>query len=1109
MSEPRVAFTEQQQRAIDTQNVSIVLSSGAGCGKTQVLTGRYLTHLRRETEVSQLVAITFTEKAARQMRSRIRESITKEIHHAKDDTEADRWIRHLQALESASISTIHAFCGTLLRQFPLETGIAPSFEVLEEMLAFNLREESLDSTLQRLLLEQTPVADDLRHLVLLYGWRALVGGMDHLLRDQDEERWLTWSSEGPATLAQQWIDQAHQEILPNHLDMVVKTRPAITTCLGLLRRHPPLPGAMSEPVELLLRETPDLPRASDLPQAIKRLSEAAKVGRVGVKAWPDPTIYKSIKEAFEAFRAELGKINWETFEADPEEVTEAVLVGQRWIRVALTVLESYRERKKQAGVVDFQDLLTRARNLLRDHPSVRQQLQSRFKFILVDELQDTDPVQMELIHLLVGEGLAHGKLFAVGDHKQSIYRFRGAEVSLFRALRESMKPEGKQTLTQNFRSQPGILQFVNHLMADAVEDYEPLIPHVIPHHEEPCVEFLWCPREEHHSVSDARAAEAEWIVRRILSLLDAKYPVLDGDTKMVRPVRPGDVVLLFRAMSNVHIYEAAMRRHGLDYYLVGGRAFFAQQEVYDVLNLLRTLNNPEDHVSLAGTLRSPFFCLSDEALLGLSEHADGLWAGLTDPATCDSLPADQHSRALRASEQIQAWINIKDTFPIAELLQQVVADSSYDAALQMEFLGDRKLANLWKLIDLARTFDRSGLFGLSDFIARLGDFIATQPREEQAATQPEKADVIRIMSIHQAKGLEFPVVIVPDLAARQGGGFPPPVVWHRTLGCVARPPEEEQESLFSPFGWRLYQARETLEERAEDLRTLYVACTRPRDLLILSASLDPEARLENTWMQVLATRYDLDSGQPRSDDTGQVPTVRVTDQYHPPKLPATPPPRVNTAQTTPPAEVPQVQYLRGLEPVRIQEIERQIEQNHTLFPLQEPESDEVSRDLRHVLGRWNFEEKDGWKKWLQPTHAPELASCLEKFARSQLRATLGQATRMLRHVCYLIPQEGSAPLPGVEGTLDCLFRGRDGCWHLLEWLTDRVARGDRDACWQRLQPRLALASRAVQHLVEGELTTVSLVFVREGVLRSSSPRELASEGIASALRQIADCPIIS
>src|SRR5262249_45765633 len=243
-----------------------------------------------------------------------------------------------------------------------------------------------------------------------------------------------------------------------------------------------------------------------------------------------------------------------------------------------------------------------------------------------------------------------------------------------------------------------------------------------------CVEFLWQPRGE-LSAAEGRALEAEAIARRLAAMIGREKLVVersghdpDAPAKL-REVRAGDVVLLFRSMSNVPLYQAALRHHGLDYYLVGGRAFFAQQEIYDLLNLLRTLENPQDGVSLAGVLRSPFCCLSDEALFVLGRHKGGLWSALFDEHIETLLPTGQRERALRARRHLTEWRKRKDRLSVARLLGSVLADSGYDAAVAMEFLGERKLANLRKLIDLARTFDRSGLFGLAEFIARLGEMV--------------------------------------------------------------------------------------------------------------------------------------------------------------------------------------------------------------------------------------------------------------------------------------------------------------------------------------------------------------------------------------------------
>ena len=894
-------LTDQQRRAVVARDVSVVLSSGAGCGKTTVLTARYLSHLSTDhAEVGQVVAITFTERAAREMRSRIRTALSQLLKAEEDDTQAEQWARHLRNLETAPISTIHAFCGTLLRQYAVEAGLDSRFDVLEEVLSVNLESEALDAALQKLLTSQSIPGDDLRQLILLYGWRPVVDGVRHLLHARDERPWQQWLDQPAAQVATAWREQAHTHVLPRYVEYVLAARPAIARALDLLRRHPPLPGPMAVNVQLLLDGLPRLAEAPNLAATMTELIEAAKVGKVGAKAWPDAAVYEQIKGAFEDLRAELRGQHLERFGEAAEGLESAVEVGRRFLRVTSEVDREYTESKRQHGVVDFQDLLILTRDLLRDDV-VRARLQDRYRFLLIDELQDTDPVQMELVEALCGGGLTSGKLFAVGDANQSIYRFRGADVSLFQELRRRVPHEGRLGLTLNFRSQPAILDFANALLGHRLEEYDPLRAHRPQDNPGPCVEFLWSPRVEKTSVAEARRVEAKWIARRIAAMIGKEglpaRSASDGNpllalraSQALRPIRAGDVVLLFRALSNVHLYEAALRSQGLNYYLVGGRAFFAQQEIYDLLNLLRALENPQNAVSLAGTLRSPFCCLSDEALFVLGRHPGGLWAGLVDETLEPRLPSDQRERVQRARRSLQRWRSLKDRLPIARLLGEVFADSGYDAATQFEYLGERKLANLWKLLDLARTFDRSGLFGLAEFIDRLGDFVRTQSREEQAATQPENADVVRLMTIHQAKGLEFPVVIIPDFAATPGGAGRPVVEWDDRLGCIARPPTDEEELPFPDFGWNLWQACDDLEEWHEDLRTLYVACTRARDYLVLSAAQPETFKATNAWTSILAERFDPSSGRCLVADVAEErrPQARVYDRANPPPEP--PPP---------------------------------------------------------------------------------------------------------------------------------------------------------------------------------------------------------------------------
>ena len=1024
MSQPR-QHTEQQRRAVELRGVSVVLSSGAGCGKTSALTERYLSHLRHDgADVGQVVAITFTDRAAREMRARIRQAITGQLQSATGD-EALRWRKHRRDLEAAPICTIHSFCGNLLRQHAVLAGLDPRFEVLQEVLAATIRQEAVTAELQALLTSAGDSRVDLHDLVVLYGWPATVQAVEELIGEYDPPAWERWLARTPEAIAADWLGSQRDALRRQWVDYLVTAYPPIAHCLALLRSVPCIGPETRGNVARILNTTPQLATTPDLAGLIAELVEAAKVGKERAKAWADETTYRDVQHAFREYRDKLPE-KLALFLEEPADLVGAVETGQRFLRVARQVAQAYQNRKRRIGAVDFQDLLVLARDLVRDHAEVRAVLEQRYRYVLLDELQDTDPVQMELVELLCGSiGLRHGKLFAVGDDKQSIYRFRGADVRLFDALRATVAEPGRLSLSCNFRSQPPILDFVNALCSQRFPRYEPLEAHHPRLHDEPCIEFLWNMPGDGEGKRNAplvRRREAEAIGRRIVELLQDPTPRV-YEAGHLRPVRPGDIVLLFRSMSNVGLYESALRRLGLDYYLVGGRAFFAQQEVYDLLNLLRCLENPEDAVSLAGTLRSPFCCLSDESLTILALHRDGLWAGLHDEERLAMVCADQKPAVLRARRVLGRWQEHKDRLPIARLIGEVLADSGYDAALQFEFLGDRKLANLWKLVDMARTFDRSVVFGLPDFIRQLGHQVERQPREEQAATQPENADVIRLMSIHQAKGLEFPVVIVPDLAAVARGEQFAVARWHRDYGCLVRPPAEDEPPPFSKFGWRLGETADTLAEWAEDLRILYVACTRARDLLILSAGFPQPLRAEtptdrpvplpgaNTWTATLGERFHLLSGRCLAADVPSParPDVRVRTTHGSPDLgPAAGPPPDSDPDPDMVVESPPrrgerpaltersvvslyaVEWLerlsddgtsglfaeeaplaKGVDALADAFITEDGSDRHRWYSLRERlrgavEAPEVERDavVRFVLGRWPLHDADGWQELL-------------------------------------------------------------------------------------------------------------------------------------------------
>ncbi|WP_020469297.1 UvrD-helicase domain-containing protein [Zavarzinella formosa] len=858
--------TSQQAAALEAAG-SVVLSSGAGCGKTFVLTRRFLGYLA-DHSVGEIVAITFTERAARDMRGRIRRAVREKM----TEEPTAKWNEHLRELESATITTIHSFCGNLVRQHAIVLGIDPQFEILEEMLSVNLMDDAIRKSMQDLVIADDSVGEDCRRLVVIYGWSEVLRCVAGLINQRDFPAWETWVSRSATDIAAEW-GEVHRELLASSVREFFASHPAWKRAEALIRDTPCKHEKIRERFLLLLEKSAGIGHSVTVDNDIAVIRESAMIHREKEKAWGSPEVYQMMLEALKEFREALDEA-FRKLIFKQDNIPKIAEVAQRFVRAALRVGRDFQETKRRAGVLDFDDLLALALRLLSEHPEILKRVRERYRRLLLDEMQDTDQVQMDVIRLLTGDPRMESRLFAVGDVKQSIYRFRGAEVALFGQLRQSVPESNRLPLSANFRSQPAILTFVNALFSPVFPDYEPLTTTSKQIHDEPCVEFWWSIHgEEGAKADELRELEAKTVARRIRQMLQDQRPMVrqkkDGT---LRPMKLGDVVLLFRSMSNVPVYESALRDEGLDYYIVGGRAFFAQQEVYDILNLLKSLENPDDAISLIGVLRSPLGGLSDETLLVLGQHSAGLWEAMFAAEALQELSSEQRQRTQRIAGWLATWRSLKDRVPMTALLNRVMSDAGYDAALQFETLGDRKLANLWKLIEMARNFDRTGLFHLSDFIRQLSAMVSRELREEQAATQPENADVIRLMSVHQSKGLEFPVVILPDIAARKNAGLKGKVRWDRRLGCVVKPPDEKP-LLFGEFVHQLASVRENMAEFEEEQRVFYVAATRAEDLLVLSGSFaEPfptdtpddqplSIKVQNPWIETLNERFHLRTGE--------------------------------------------------------------------------------------------------------------------------------------------------------------------------------------------------------------------------------------------------------
>ncbi len=878
-------LTAEQRLALDAHDRSVSLAAGAGCGKTFVLTERFLSYLDPSVlgpvaELTELVAITFTDAAAREMRERIRNRCYQRLQEASSEGEKQSWQQLIPAMDEARISTIHSFCATLLRRYAAEAAVDPHFELLSGPAAELLRIQTLDNRLRQLLIANH---EPLIELATRFGLQNLRDIIADLLSKNTSRALELWGTATSSELVAVWRQHHAEHFVPAAVQHFLAEEPVSKLrelCQTSAVSKETLQDRFQEILSLLekLKQEPD-----SVVALLGQLHDMARVQGVCQKVdWSSEEEFNHYRDACSEVR-KLTKKSPLQRPLDDAALEQTAAVGLDLLHLVADVSTSYKRVKQWRSVLEFDDLLVKTYRLLTNEqfPAIQRKLNQSMRLLMVDEFQDTDPLQVAIVQALCGEQWAEQGLFVVGDFKQSIYRFRGAEPEVSDALRAHLPAASRLSLTTNFRSQPAILDFVNALFCEAFEQtYEPLVAHRSQQAPLPAVEFLWsCDQQDvgngvqpaefqqhalHRSPAQReRTQEARFIARRLSQLLDEAEPiVVDQQSRLLRPLQLGDIAILLRSLSDVNIYEEALREYGLDYYLTGGHAFYAQQEIHDVLHLLRAVASLSDDLSLAGALRSPLFSLEDETLFWLVEAHGSLGSGLFATALPPQLSDAECAKVRRASSTLQGLRAIKDCKLVAELLRMAIAQTGYDAILLAEFMGQRKLANVHKLLEQARSHDRSNPGDLDGFITQLSEFVVRTPKEPLAASRAE-CDVIRIMTIHNSKGLEFGLVVVPDLGRKSPHASSRPV-FDEKLGPLVSPETASQHGNCCA-GWNMHQFAEQQHEMAERNRLLYVACTRAADRLILSSSFkDLEKDLENpssAWLKFLAKRFCLQSGQ--------------------------------------------------------------------------------------------------------------------------------------------------------------------------------------------------------------------------------------------------------
>ena len=777
-------LTPEQRRAVERRDGPLLVRAGAGTGKTTVLVERFVQAVVEDgVDVEQVLAITFTEKAAAEMKSRARRRFL-ELGRRED----------ARAAESAWVSTIHGLCARILRAHALSAGIDPAFRVLDEVEAERIATDAFDGALGEFMGEDP----DRIEMVAAYS--------PDRLRDM--------------------VRTAY-----SHLRSRGARRPRLD------ETQPPVPAGEADRLEAAARaalaELGVAAAGKSVDKAIAAIEAREPMPRGNAKALCTDACdeYRDAHAAHTAF-----------------EVAEREHRDHTMLRVLLELYgERYERGKRDRAALDFEDLELVARDLLAGDEGLREAYSSRFEHVLVDEFQDTNRLQNELLALLSRENL-----FRVGDENQSIYRFRNADVSVFREHWEKAEADGRaESITVNFRARGEILDAIDlaftrtwgeafEPLREAPDAREPAAP------VEPCVELLAVDRardawkeltdagdffgESLHGAPAWRAAEARLLAKRIDELTRGG------------PWSYGDVVILFRATTAMGFFERALDERGIPVHVVGGRGYWGQQQVADLRHWLAALANPLDGLALYSVLASPLGGLSLDAVALIGLHARRMrwdpFRVVREPAgeLLDVLPDGDRSKLATFVERFESERRIAGQVSLETLIDRAVTLTGYDRHLLALPGGTRRMANVRKLMRMAREFEADEGRDLRGFIDAVSERDLIQAREGEAPLEAEALDAVRMMTVHRAKGLEFPVVCVADLGkdGREDDGQ----LRISDDGSVGLRLASLDGGAVDSTKLADIKARAKRAAEEEERRIFYVAATRAQQHLVLSGATD-------------------------------------------------------------------------------------------------------------------------------------------------------------------------------------------------------------------------------------------------------------------------------
>jgi ATP-dependent helicase/nuclease subunit A len=1060
---------------------NILVEASAGTGKTTCLVTRMINLLGEgKCTIDGLAAVTYTRKAASELRDRFQVELERQSRHACGAFR-ERFNAALEHVERAYLGTIHAFCARLLRERPVEAGVDAVFRELNEADDYRLRRQAWDEHMVDLATRGDPVVSELAGLGIEVG--QLRSAFFKLADYADVPEW-------PAPLIVAPDPTSSIPALTEYVQHMVKVAATFPREFGNDKLMP-----QYQRIPRMVRQA-DRNRWADWIEILEEFEEL-KTNHLVQKNWPEKGQGKEELERWNRFARE-----------------HALTVVDAWRRARYSpalkgirpALARYDQLRHEAGSLSFQDLLLKAAALLRAHPSIRQYFRERYSHLLVDEFQDTDPIQAEVMLLLTSDNPQEtdwrrsrpvpGSLFVVGDPKQSIYRFRRADIVTYGQVKSIIEKSGGlvSSLTASFRSTPSLLQWLNPIFdtffPEPASEVAPANRRLMPAAaaDSPAdLKGVYCLSLPGGKAEEARSHEAPLVAGIIQQALansrTIPRPARSETSIQPSPCRPADFLIITPKRKNLSTYAWHLEALCVPHEVTGGSGLNESEELRLLYLCLRAAARPHDPVDLLAALRSPVFGISDQALYDF-KRAGGQFH-YRRPVPESGLDDDDHvafEDAFRRLARFDRWMK---ALPIVAALEKVASDLGLYARAAAQPGGHLQAGGLSKAVELARTAQRgsSSAMELLEYLAVLVDPTGRDDRHDGISVQPHKTDTVRIMNLHQAKGLEAPVVFLADPST---DWQPEPEVYIDRSGPVSRGYLAISEPysgykpgrlLAHPEDWPDLSEREKRFQDAERTRLLYVAATRAGSCLTITER--QEDNRANPWRPFEPYLHD----------------------QHPQSIPAGPRPAESTARTVGLDEVhlavdsiaERWRKVRGatynVEAMKKLSLEgspaapaapveigaRAIggaDWGTVIHLLLEAAMNRPRADLRQ-LARSFLRDLDAGLSWLED--ALEMVGTVQK---SQIWKRAVSSKRRFTELPMQFLQSNGGDVPVIErGTIDLVFLEPAG-WVIVDYKTDQHAPGALTGLTEHYRPQVERYANAWRKLIAEPVQEVGLLFTR-------------------------------